>query len=740
MMRLVLLLAVTVRWWTIPAAASPALSAGELFSCTLDGGRVACWGFNRHGQLGDGTYVQRATPTHVAGITDAIQVASGDDHACAVRRNGEVMCWGSNTAGQLGDGSTTERLKPVAVAGLSDAVEVAAGHEHTCARRRSGAVACWGSNAAGQLGDGTRTPHRRPIRVAGLTRAAEIAAGGDNACARLTGGKVLCWGTDADGETGTPPSRRTMDVFEVFAGWWDGPNGGGEIKRTVYAQTHPMPLAIDDAIAISVGARSSCAVHTGGWATCWGMNTFAQLGTNGSVAPGTYVEVPHVWDATGISIGFSRACARIRDGSVTCWGDFDEIRHGAGQKVYASRTLAPTPVAGIADADEVSVGIHHTCVRRASGKLACWGMNAADQLGTGVVVNDAVGELPNLTATAIAVGVHDACVLTAQGHVACFSQQGAVGLPVQPHELAGISDAIAISGSGNHHCVVRRTGKVACWGSVSFAALGDGTHDSSATPVEVSRLDDVVEVVAGLVASCARRRNGEVWCWGANPNGWLGTATTADPQLVPAKVDGLVDPVELGVGTSTACARESSGRVQCWGGNEDGAVGDGTTTARTRPVPVSKLTDAIALAVGGRHACAVRGTREVVCWGSAADGATGNGKPVGGKDWAPVKVVDLSDVVAVSASMHTCAVTSSGGVACWGANNTFQLGHGSGPSVARPQDVAGVTDAVTVSAGLEFSCAVTRVGRVVCWELRNMGAKQALEISEAPIDVAPIAP
>jgi alpha-tubulin suppressor-like RCC1 family protein len=740
MTRLLLLLVVAVSWRELPAAASPALSAGEVFSCVVDGGRVACWGFNRHGQLGDGTYVQRAAPARVVGITDAVQVASGVDHACAVRKTGAVMCWGDNTHGQLGDGSTTDRLKPVVVAGLSDAVEVAAGHAHSCARRRSGAVACWGSNAAGQLGDGTRTDHRRPVAVAGLTRVAEISAGGDDSCARLTDGKVACWGTDARGETGTPPSRRTMDVFEIVVGNWDGPKGGGDLKETVYAQTRPRLLAIDDAIAISVGASASCAARSNGRVTCWGTNTFAQLGSKDSVEAGTFVDVPDVRDATGISIGFTHACARIRDGSVMCWGDFDKIYMQNGQKVQGSKTLAPTPIAGITDADEVSVGIHHSCVRRASHKLACWGMNEVDQLGTGLVVNDDLGELPNLTATAIVVGVVDACAITTQGHVACFGEQDAVGTPVKPHELAGISDAVAISGTGRHHCIVRRTGKVACWGDGSFAPLGDGTTDPNETPVEVAKLDDVVEIVAGFNSSCARRRAGEVWCWGSNPNGWLGTGTAADPQLVPAKVDGLVDPVELGVGSLTGCARERSGRVQCWGGNDDGAVGDGTTTDRKKPVPVAGLTDAIALAVGSQHACAVRKTHDVVCWGSAADGATGNGKPVGGKDLRPVKVVDLSDVVAISADMHTCAVTSAGRVYCWGANNTFQLGHGSGPDVSRPQDVVGLTDVVTVSAGFQSSCALTKTGRVMCWELRNMGAKQLLEITDKPIDVAPIQP
>src|SRR5262249_21132886 len=101
------------------AAASPTLSAGEVHTCVVDNGTVACWGFNHAGQLGDGTNVQRAAPRRVPGITDAIEVASGDAHACALRKTGEVMCWGQNTAGELGDDTTKDRLKPVAVVGLA---------------------------------------------------------------------------------------------------------------------------------------------------------------------------------------------------------------------------------------------------------------------------------------------------------------------------------------------------------------------------------------------------------------------------------------------------------------------------------------------------------------------------------------------------------------------------------------------------------------------------------------------
>jgi alpha-tubulin suppressor-like RCC1 family protein len=143
------------------------VGAGLGYTCALSAsGEVRCWGDNAYGQLGDGTGAPSLTPVLVSGLTDAVQLACGFYHACAVRRSGQVACWGSDFHGMLGDGRPfTIGFAPVTVSGLTDALQVACGYWHTCAVRRSGAVTCWGDNGGGQIGDGTATDSYTPAEV-----------------------------------------------------------------------------------------------------------------------------------------------------------------------------------------------------------------------------------------------------------------------------------------------------------------------------------------------------------------------------------------------------------------------------------------------------------------------------------------------------------------------------------------------------------------------------------------------
>ena len=169
-----------------------AVSAGESHTCALHGaGTMSCWGWNVIGMLGDGTTADSPTPVPVAGVSDAVQLDLGYQFACALRATGQVVCWGNNSSGQLGDGTSgTERHAPTLVLGLSDAVQVAAGNQHACAVRATGGVVCWGNNSYGELGDGTFDLRSTPVAVAGLADVAQIAVGNSNSCARLRSGGV----------------------------------------------------------------------------------------------------------------------------------------------------------------------------------------------------------------------------------------------------------------------------------------------------------------------------------------------------------------------------------------------------------------------------------------------------------------------------------------------------------------------------------------------------------------------
>lgn len=134
------------------------VALGEAHSCALmSDGSVRCWGTNARGELGDGTAQERHSPVLVKGLRSAtaVQITAGAFHACALLSSGTVKCWGYNRFGQLGDGTISNRLVPVTVKGLpTDIVQISAGSAHTCALSADGEVFCWGSNQNGQLGNG----------------------------------------------------------------------------------------------------------------------------------------------------------------------------------------------------------------------------------------------------------------------------------------------------------------------------------------------------------------------------------------------------------------------------------------------------------------------------------------------------------------------------------------------------------------------------------------------------------
>jgi len=135
-----------------------AVRSGTGFRCALlRDGTIRCWGYNGIGELGSAATVPYSSlPVAADSITDAVDVATGDLHACAALKSGQVRCWGAGDLGTLGNGGTTQdSFTPTRVRDISTAVAVAAGDSHSCALLGDGTVQCWGSNLAGQLGNGT---------------------------------------------------------------------------------------------------------------------------------------------------------------------------------------------------------------------------------------------------------------------------------------------------------------------------------------------------------------------------------------------------------------------------------------------------------------------------------------------------------------------------------------------------------------------------------------------------------
>jgi alpha-tubulin suppressor-like RCC1 family protein len=185
-----------------------AIAAGEQHTCAvLDTGAAQCWGWNRKGELGIGSFdQQKKIPQPVVGLNArAIAIAAGQLHTCVLLATGRVQCMGDNTKGQIGNDSVTASFHtPQNVRDITNAVAIAAGQLHTCALLSTGAVQCWGANGSGQVGIDTGTTQRHyPETVQSLGGiATAITTGSTHSCAVLITGAAKCWGGGANGRLG----------------------------------------------------------------------------------------------------------------------------------------------------------------------------------------------------------------------------------------------------------------------------------------------------------------------------------------------------------------------------------------------------------------------------------------------------------------------------------------------------------------------------------------------------------
>lgn len=239
-------------------------------------------------------------------------------------------------------------------------------------------------------------------------------------------------------------------------------------------------------------------------------------------------------------------------------------------------------------------------------------------------------------------------------------------------------------------------------------------------------------IATGNAHACVVTAAGDVWCWGANGAGQLGDGTTMD-RSAPVRVAGLESPiVSLATGAAHTCALSVEGEVWCWGGNIYGSLGvesadtcvaDWSFDCSLTPLEVPHLgasVTAISSGPAAYHTCALTNSRDVKCWGNNNRGQLGNGE-LRGSSMAPVDVLGLNGntIVIGAGGEHTCAITASGAVKCWGSNLYGELGDGtSGPGTGRsmPVDVGGLDCCVSaVDVGFHHTCALAQTGRAYCW-------------------------
>ena len=413
-----------------------------------------------------------AAPAPVAAAVSGGSLALGDTHTCALKTDGTVWCWGAADDGQLGDGTQGDvnfrRIHPVQViqgAGKLTGVKAISANDHTtCALKTDGTVWCWGAGHLGELGNNTGGDDNgafalEPVQVLQgggfLTGVAAIDSGSRHTCALKTDGTVWCWGYDG------------------FAQLGDATLGTGDYQtRLTPVQVVLGNGKLTDAVAISAGGQQSCAIRSGGSVWCWGDDFYGELG-DGTRGNGNNIRLKPV-----------------------------QVVQGTGKFTNATALAA---------------GARHTCARKSTGTVWCWGSDSRGELGDGTL------------GAALHLRLKPVRVIYAGG------------------PLVNVTSMASLN---NYSCAVQTTGAVWCWGADYHGQLGDGTRGGTghvrlrATQVVygAGHLTGVAAISTGNAHTCAIKGAGTFWCWGWDGQGQLGDGTLGDSshnRLKPVQVVGL---------------------------------------------------------------------------------------------------------------------------------------------------------------------------------------------------------
>jgi len=343
-------------------------------------------------------------------------------------------------------------------------------------------------------------------------------------------------------------------------------------------------------------------------------------------------------------------------------------------------------------------------------------------------VTTSVNFVPNIQS--IAAGGNNTFILTGAAPLQ-FGYLAYTNVPTQIPSAP--NNFTAIASGAVHACGIRADGTVWCWGwNIDGAAVPNiALNNISQTPVQVPLTGTFTLIAAGLYHTCALRAQApnavgdqSVFCWGRNDHGQLGNGTTTS-SANPVEVTGIhgiaIRPIRsLSSGDWHTIAVSGDGNYVAWGDNSYGQIGDGTTTMALTAKLVYSAT-AVAGVGGLGHTCTLQADSSVKCWGANYSGQLGDGTTT--QRMSPVKVNLSGPVKQLVAGEHnTCALLASGQVYCWGNNREGELGDLSGTDRWTPVAVGfGAESALSLVGGADHTCALTSGPGLWCWGQNDEG-------------------
>ena len=351
--------------------------------------------------------------------------------------------------------------------------------------------------------------------------------------------------------------------------------------------------------SITAGTEHACDIASGGIVWCWGRNgQQGRIGLpelNEHARSTTPVRVGGELRFAQISTFGTTTCGVTRDAKAYCWGYNGWGALGSGSN--AGQSITPVAVAGGHSFRSVTVGAAHACGVTTAGSLQCWGYNQSSEFGNGLTRSSDVPVLaaegmPFATASA---GNDFTCGVTVAGAGWCWGFSGAGNLgdgnrisfgntvTRTPSAIVGGLTFRSVHASQSYACGLTTDGRGWCWGS-GGARLGTGAGGETSTPQPIAGFT-WKQLAPGSRHACGITTGDEIYCWGSNGYGQLGTDIGTNGSTRPVRAAGTlrgaeVSAANIATGSAAFTCAIAADRLTtyCWGKNDVGQLGNGTTT------------------------------------------------------------------------------------------------------------------------------------------------------------------
>lgn len=692
------------------------VTIGDSFTCALKSEKVYCWGNNDQLQLGTSFNVLSTIPVEVPGLTNSVDVESGDNHVCSILSDRTIKCWGKNADGQLGLGIMTASSLPVVVPGLNNVKQMALGSNHSCALNDSGNVFCWGSNNQGQLGLPGSSPVLSPTSLS-LSGVLSIAAGSMHTCAFFEDHSVKCWGRNDQGQLG------------------DGTTSNSSLPVLVKGMINDTVLKLE-----SNKGHHSCVQLTSGKMKCWGSNDKNQIGLPSSTP---FVNIatlyPHAEEVTDLSVGGKTNCLK-KENLAFCFGDNEYFQLATDNSEDELSTPEAQILLSVTQAqfpgwiDDIRVSrIARFSLERPTFSVLSPASNVNSEFPVFSIVSQSIDAL-DPSDMEIELNGEEVSGLTISGNTITGTLSDAFKVGENIFEMyvqdvkgrwgtismtflyspeASQEKPKSIASKGNNSCYLSSVGHVWCWGSNSFGQLGNDSGRYSSSPLRNPDLKNIVSIALGSSTLCALDRDGAVWCLGNNIGGRLGIGNDEIPQSSsPRKVSLSKSVKKLVAGPGNFCALHPDSTMSCWGENSFNTISlDDDSIDAPELFSMDQIKD---VQLGHFNSCIIRMNDTLWCWGHNYSGQVGNGTL---RNNVPSPVQVLQSVKQVSVGQRSiCAVDFSNKGHCWGYDNYYQ--HGRGVSdvgeVPLPVDVTVMSSLDSIHVGDGVTCGLLN-GVAKCW-------------------------